>query len=275
MTAGAVSTDPLGTGWSALRGFFRDGAPALQRALDALQAAEPEVRRGGDDARLTLWLLGVAAALQYTRHPESMDRALQRARELVNVVARAQGEPATVPYRTLVEGIYRDLADVIPAQAPAYVGDALAYSERTVRLARSSQRDDWLAAALASRGDLLLRQAGADRRAIRRAVTAHEDARRRWPARDAEGRAQAALGYAAALLAAGEMGKAEQVAREALAVFAAQADRFHEAAAHLVLARALFAQDHDEALDEQAAAVSLYKELGCRWEQRQAEGALG
>jgi tetratricopeptide (TPR) repeat protein len=275
MTAGTVSTDPLGTGWSALRGFFRDGAPALQRALDALQAAEPEVRRGGDDARLTLWLLGVAAALQYTRHPESMDRALQRARELVNVVARAQGEPATVPYRTLVEGIYRDLADVIPAQAPAYVDNALAYSERTLRLARSSQRDDWLAAALASRGDLLLRQAGADRRAIRRAVTAHEDARRRWPARDAEGRAQAALGYAAALLAAGEMGKAEQVAREALAVFAAQADRFHEAAAHLLLARALFAQDQDEALDEQAAAVSLYKELGCRWEQRQAEGALG
>jgi tetratricopeptide (TPR) repeat protein len=274
MTAGAVSADPLGTGWSALRGFFRDGAPALQGALDALQAAEPEVRRGGDDARLTLWLLGVAAALQYTRNPESMDRALQRARELVNVVTRTQGEPATVPYRTLVEAIYRDLADVIPAQAAAYVGDALEYSERTVRLARASKRDDWLATARASRGDLLLRQAGADRRAIRRAVTAHEDARHRWPARDAEGRAQAALGYAAALLAAGEIGKAEQVAREALAVFSAQADRFHEAAAHLLLARALFAQDQDEALDEQAAAVSLYKELGCQWEQRQAEGAL-
>ncbi|MDR7419236.1 MAG: hypothetical protein QN178_10040 [Armatimonadota bacterium] len=275
MTAGAVSVDPLGAGWSALRAFYRDGAPALRTALDALQAAEPEVRRSHEDARLTLWLLGVATALQHTRNPESMDRALQRARELVNVVARAQDESATVPYRTLVEGIYRDLADVIPPQAAAYVTEALDYSERTVRLARESRRDDWLAAALASRGDLLLRAAGADRRMIRRAVTAHEDARRHWPARDVEGRAQAALGYASALLAAGEADKAERVLREVLPTFEARADRYHQAAAHLLLARALLAQDRDEALDEQAAAVSLYKELQCRWEQKLAEGALG
>jgi hypothetical protein len=274
MTSGAPAADPLGAGWAALRAFFHGGTQKLEAALDSFRAAEPAVRRSGDPAQLTLWLLGIATTLQYTRTPESMDVALQRARELVNVVARTQGEPATIPYRTLVEAIARDLADVIPAQAGAYLAEAIGYSDRTLRLARAAKRDEWLAPALASRGDLLLRQAGTDPRVIRRALTLYEDARRRWPARDADGRAQVTLRYAAALLAAGKAGPAEAAAREALAVCVRGGDRYHEAEAHLVLARALFAQDQDDALDEQAAAVSLYKELGCRWERARAEGAL-
>jgi tetratricopeptide (TPR) repeat protein len=274
MTSGAPAADPLGAGWAALRAFFHDGTAALQAALDGFRAAESGVRRSGDPAHLTLWLLGVATALQYTRTPEPMDIALQRARELVNVVARTQGEPATISYRTLVEAIARDLADVIPAQASAYLAEALEYSDRTLRLARKAKRDEWLAAALASRGDVLLRHAGTDRRVVRRALTLYEDARRRWPARDVDGRAQATLRHAAALLAAGKAVPAEAAAREALAVFARSGNRYHEAGAHLTLARALLAQDSDEALDEQAAAVSLYKELGCRWERARAEGAL-
>ena len=40
-----------------------------------------------------------------------------RARELVNVVGRTQDESTTIPYRTLVEGVYRDLAWVVPSEA--------------------------------------------------------------------------------------------------------------------------------------------------------------
>ncbi|MDR7483331.1 MAG: LuxR family transcriptional regulator, partial [Armatimonadota bacterium] len=88
------------------------------------------------------------------------------------------------------------------------------------------------------------------------------------------GRAQAAVGYAEALVAAGRAARAEAVAREAIAVLAAGGDRYHEAAARLALARALAALDQPEAFDEQAAAVDLYRRLGCRWEQRRAEAAL-
>jgi hypothetical protein len=274
MSAGVAAADRLEAGWSALRAFFIEGAVALQRAIEALQAAEPEIRESGDVSRLTFWLLAMATALQHTRRPEPMESALRRARELVNVVARTQGDVATIPYRTNVEVIYRDLADVVPPQAGEYLAEGLAYSDRTVGLARRAARDDWLAAALASRGDLVLRRAGRDRRAIRRAVTLHEDARRRWPRRDAEGRARASLEYAEALLAIGEAGKAELLAREALAAFQERGDRYHQAGAHVVLARALFALDRNDALDEQAAAVSLYQTLGCRWERTRAEGAL-
>jgi hypothetical protein len=274
VTGPAVAADPLSTGWSALRAFFHDGVPKLEEALAAFAAAEADVRRSGDTSRLTLWLLGTTTALQYTRRPEAMDTALQRGRELVNVVGRDQGEPATIPYRTVVEAVYRDLADVVPAQAETTLAAGVEYSDRTVRLARRARRDEWLAAAQASRADLLVRRAGADRRAIRRAVKLYEDARPRWPARDVEGRAQAALRYGGALLAAGDAAKSAQVAREALATFVARGDRYHEAGAHLALARALFALDRDEALDEQAAAVSLYKTLKCRWELRRAEEAL-
>jgi len=274
MRAAPTAADPLQAGWAALRDFFRQGADALTRAIDLLRSAEAGVRRSGDPTQMTLWLLALATALRYTRRPEPMDEALRRARELVNLVARTQDEAATIPYRTVVEGIYADHADVVPGQAVASVAAGLRYSDRTMRLARRVGRDDCLAAALASRGDLMLRRAGADRRSVRRAVSLHEEARRRWPARDDEGRAQAGLGYAAGLLAAGEAAKAELVAREALAVFTRAGDRYHEARAHLVLARALLALQRDDALDEQAAAASLFKILGCRWELRQAERAL-
>ncbi|MBI3998851.1 MAG: hypothetical protein HY355_07435, partial [Armatimonadetes bacterium] len=231
-------------------------------------------RSAGDPSRLSLWLLGLATALRYSRQPERMEAGLARARELVNLIARTQGEAATIPYRTLVEACYRDLADVVPAQARQALDEGLDYSERTVRLARKAARDEPLAPALASRGDLLMRRAG-DRRTMRRAVAAHEEARRRWPSRDAEGRAHATLGYAQALLAIGETVKAEQIAREALTEFVSRGDRYHEAGARLLLARALFAQDRSEALDEHAAAVRLYRLLGCRWEGRRAEAALG
>lgn len=270
----APAADPLQVGWTALRDFFRQGRGALTRAIELLRSAEAGVRRSGAPTRMTLWLLALATALRYTRNPESMDEALERARELVNLVARAQDEAATIPYRTVVEGIYCDHADVVPAQAVASVAAGLQYSDRTVRLARRVGRDDWLAAALASRGDLMLRHAGTDRRGIRRALTLHEEARRRWPARDHAGRAQAGLGYAAALLAAGEASKAELVARESLAAFAGCGDRYHEAGAHLMLARVLLALQRDDALDEQAAAASLFKILGCRWELGQAERVL-
>ncbi|OFX26775.1 MAG: hypothetical protein A2Z07_00370 [Armatimonadetes bacterium RBG_16_67_12] len=274
MIAGVVTADPLDVGWAALRAFFREGSAALQQALEALQRAEVQVRASGDPTRQTLWLLGMATALRYTRRPEPMDAALDRARELVNLTARTQGDAAAVPYRTHVEAIARDLADVVPAQARAYLDDAIAYSDRTVKLARKVARDEWLAPALASRGDLLVRRSGGDRRAIRRGLVLLEDARRRWPSRDAEGRAQAGVRYTEALLAIREPARAELVAREAMAAFDARGDRYHAAAAHLVLARALLALDRNEALDEQAAAVALYRMLGCRWELKQAEGAL-
>ncbi|MDR7523300.1 MAG: hypothetical protein QN168_12655 [Armatimonadota bacterium] len=273
--ARAVAVEPLEAGWSLLRAFFSEGHPALERALEALRAAEGRVRASGDPARLTLWLLGISTALRYTRRPEPMETALERARELVNVVARAQGDAATIPYRTLVEATYRDLADVVPARADAALAAGLAFSDRTMRLARRIRRDEYLAAASASRGDLIVRHDPGDRRAVRRAVALHEEARRRWPPRDPCGRAVAGVGYAGALLAAREAARAELVARDALAVFRQQGDRYHEAAAHLVLARALLRQDRPEALDEQAAAADLFRALGCRWELRRAEGALG
>jgi hypothetical protein len=275
MIMGVVAADPLDVGWAALRTFFREGSAALRQAIEALQQAEMQVRASGDSTRQTLWLLGMATALRYSRKPEPMDAALDRARELVNHTARTQGDAAAVPFRTHVEAIARDLADVVPAQARAYLDDAIAYSERTVKLARKASRDEWLAPALASRGDLLVRRSGGDRRAIRRGVVLLEDARRRWPARDVEGRAQAGVRYAEALLAIGEPARAELIAREAIAVFEVRGDRYHTAAARLVLARALLALDRNEALDEQAAAVALYRVLGCRWELKQAEGALG
>ncbi len=271
----ATALDPLSAGWTALRAFFTEGMDALERALGAFEAAEADVRRPGDPSRLVLWLLGQATALRYTRRPEPMETGLARARELVNLVARTQEEAATIPYRTHVEGIAADLALVIPAQAAEFLTDGLAYSERTVRLARKAAREEWLAVAAASRGDLLLRSAApSDRRAIRRASALHEDARRRWPAREPYGRAQAGLGYAAALLALHEAAKAEIILREALAIFMANNDRYHEAGGRTLLARALYELDQTEALDEQSAAVALYRKLGCRWEALRAEGAL-
>jgi hypothetical protein len=274
MNTDTTTASPLQAGLAAMQAFFREGEPALRRALDAFQAAEAGVRASTDSATLTLWLLGTATALRYTRRPEPMEAGLQRARELVNAAARAQGEAATIPYRALVESLYRDLADVVPAGARESLAAGLEYSERTVRMARRARRDDWLAAALSSRADLLSRAAGDERRVLRRAVTLYEEARRRWPARDAEGRARVGIGYAAALLASGQAGKAEITARESLTVLTARDDRYHEAAARLVHARALYALGLDEALDEQAAAAGAYRMLGCRWEIKQAEGAL-
>lgn len=273
------TADPVAAGWTALRAFFTEGMPALERATDALRAAEPLVRSGGDSARASLWLLGLATALRYTRRPEPMEAGLQRARELVNLVARTQGEASAVPYRTHVEGILRDLADVVPSNARAFVDEGLAYSSRTVRLARATGRDEWLAPALASRGDLLARLAPLDDGAtIRRAIAAHADARRRWPARDPYGRAQATLGYADALLSRArrrpEPDRAEALVRKAMPEFLGQRDRYHEAAAWLLLARALAALDRDQALDAQDAAVGLFRTLGCRWEAARAEQAL-
>lgn len=268
-----MAADPLSAGWTALRAFFSEGAAARDRALEAFAAAERAVRSSGDANRLSLWLLGMATALRYTRRPEPMEAGLARARELVNLVARTQPEDATIPYRTHVEAAHRDLADVIPAQAEQMLDQGIAYSDRTLRLAKRAARDEWLAAAQASRGDLLLRRAR-DRRAARRALAAHEGARRRWPSRDIEGRTQAGLGYAEALLAMKEAGRAEAVALESTGVFRRLGDRYHEAAARLILARALFALDQSDALDEQAAAVALYAGLGCVWEARKAEGAL-
>ncbi|HET8678701.1 MAG TPA: hypothetical protein VFM39_01170 [bacterium] len=270
----AVAADPLAAGWTALRAFFSEGAAARDRALEAFQAAERAVRASGDSSTLSLWLLGMATALRYTRRPEPMEAGLARARELVNLIAREMSESATIPYRTYVEAAYRDLADVIPAQSESLLNEAIAYSDRTLRLAKATARDEWVAAAQASRGDLLLRRAR-DRRALRRALVAHEDARRRWSSRDAEGRAQAGIGYGETLLALGEAAKAERIARESLGVFVRSGDRYHEAAARLLLARALFALDQSDALDEQASAVALYQALGCAWEARRAEGALG
>ena len=276
----AATADPVAAGWAALRAFFTDGVAALERATEAFQAAEPSVRAGGDPARTTLWLLGLATALRYSRRPEPMEAGLERARELVNLVARTQDETATIPYRTHVESILRDLADVVPAQAQGFLAEGLEYSERTVRLARKAARDEWLAPALASRGDLLQRLAATrDGPTIRRAVVAHEEARRRWMSRDLYGRAQAALGYGDALLSPSrrrcEPGKAETVAREALPIFLNHRDRYHEASARLLLARALFALDQSEALDEHAAAIALFHALGCRWEAARAQRALG
>jgi hypothetical protein len=271
----ATAADPLNAGWTALRAFFSDGMVALEAAVAAFGAAEVAIRRSADPSRLVLWLLGQATALRYTRSPEPMEAGLERSRELVNVVARTQDEAATIPYRTLVESILRDLADVIPLQASSYLADGLAYSERTARLARKVGRDEWLAVALASRADLLLRATPAgDRRAIRRVVTLHEEARRRWLARDPYGRAQAGLGYTGALLVLHEAPKAELTVREALAVFAVNNDRYHEAAGRVLLARALYEQDQSDALDEQGAAITLFRTLGCRWEASRAEGAL-
>ncbi len=270
----ATAADPLHAGWVALRAFFSDGTDALEQALGAFEAAEGTVRRSGDPSHLTLWLLGQATALRYTRKPEPMEAGLERARELVNLIARTQGEAATISYRTLVEAITGDLADVIPAQAAEYLADGLAYSDRSWRLAKKAGRDEWLAVAAASRGDLLRRSAAADRRTVRRALTLHEDARRRWPARDPYGRAQAGLGYAEALLVLHEDAKADLIVREALAIFLANTDRYHEAAGRVLLARALYALDESDALDEQAAAVALYRRLGCRWEASRAGAAL-
>jgi hypothetical protein len=274
MSAPLAPADALRAGWTALRAFFTEGTPALERARDALAAAEPEVRASADPAQLVLWLLATTTALQYTRRPEPMEAGLDRARELVNLVARTQGEVASTTYRPRVEAIARDLADVVPAGAGRYVADGLAYSERTVRLARQAARDDYLAPALASQGDLLMRLPGADRRALRRAVTLHTEARRRWPPRDAEGRAQAGLGYAQALFSAGEAAKAEAPIRDAVAVFERFGDRYHRAAAHLLLARVLLALDRAEAFEAQAAALDLFRALDCRWELARAEGAL-
>ncbi len=274
MTSAAVSVDRLGAAWSALRAFFSDGMPALERATEAFASVEGAVRSAGDGDRLILWLLGTATALRYSRRPEPMEVGLARARELVNVVGRTQDETMTVPYRTLVEGVYRDLAWVVPLEAGAYLEQGLEYAERTMRLAKRAARDEWLAQAQASRGDLLLEYA-TDRRARRRALTAHEDARRRWPLRDLYGRAQAAIGYGRALLSLGEAARAETVVRETLPVFDAQHDRYHQAAARVLLARALYAQDDSDALDEHAAALALYRALGCRWELARAETALG
>jgi hypothetical protein len=270
----AVGADRVGAAWTALRAFFAEGMPARERAAESFAASENEVRAAADVDRLILWLLGSATALRYSRRPEPMEVGLARARELVNVVGRAQGEIATVSHRTLVEGICRDLAWMVPSQAAAYVEQGLDYADRTGRLAKRAGRDEWLAQAGASRGDLLL-EAATDRRSLRKALIAHEDARRRWPSRDPYGRAQAALGYARVLLALGEPARAELVVRETLVVFEAQHDRYHEAGALDLAARALFAQDQSAALDAQAAAIALYRALDCRWEMKRAETALG
>ena len=258
-----------------MRAFFSEGAEALQRATAAFEAAESQVRAAGDPSRQILWLLGFSTALRHSRRPEPMEEGLARARELVNLTARILGEEATVPYRTHVETSYRDLADVLPKAAEGYLEAGLDYSDRTMRLARRGARDEWIAAAASSRGDLVLRAGRPnDRRAIRRAIVLYKEARRRCPAGQREGRAQAGLGYAEALLCDGRAGEAEGIVRDALAVFTAAGDRYHEAAAMLILAQALAAMDQSEALDEHAAAVALFKMLGCRWELAQAQAAL-
>lgn len=270
-----MAADPVSVGWAALRAFFSEGAEALQRATAAFEAAEGEVRAAGDPSRQILWLLGLSAALRHSRRPEPMEEGLARARELVNLTARILGDEATVPYRTHVETSYRDLADVLPKAAEGYLEAGLDYSDRTMRLARRGAREEWIAAAASSRGDLVLRAGRPDdRRAIRRAIVLYKEARRRCPAGQRDGRAQTGLGYAEALLYDGRAGEAEGIVRDALAVFTAGGDRYHEAAARLILARALAALDQSEALDEHAAAVALFRALGCRWELVQAQAAL-
>jgi len=270
-----VAADPVSTGWVALRAFFSEGAAALERATIAFETAESEVRAAGDPSLQILWLLGLSTALRHSRRPEPMEEGLARARELVNLAARILGEEATVPYRTHVEALYRDLADVLPAAADGCLEAGLDYSDRTLRLARRGGRDEWIAAAAASRGDLVLRVGRPrDRRAIRRAIALFKEARRRWPAGQREGPAQACLGLAEALLYDGRAGEAEGIIRSALAVFTAGGDRYHEAAARLILARVLFALDRTEALEEHAASVALFKALGCRWELAQAQAVM-
>lgn len=270
-----MAADPISTGWMALRAFFSEGAEALQRATVAFESAESQVRASGDPSRLIMWLLGISTALRHSRWPEPMEEGLTRARELVNLTAQILGEEATVPYRTHVEESCKDLADVVPAQADRFLETGLDYSDRTIRLARRSERDEWIAAAAASRGGLVLRAGRPDdRRAIRRAIALHKEARRRWPAGQREGRAQAGLEYAEALLRTGRAGEAEGIAREALAVFTAGGDRYHEAAARLILARALSVLDRTGAVEEHLAAVALYRILGCRWELARAQEAL-
>ncbi len=266
--------DPLETGWAALRAFFSEGRPALERAIEALRQAEDRVRGDNDSSALFLWLHGMATAFRYSRMPEQMEAGLDRARELVNLVALSQGGAAAVPFRTNVEAIYTDLSDVVPAEADEHISHGISYSDRSVRLARASGHDDWRAAAAASRGDLLLRSGlrGSPSK-VRSAVSLHEDARRRWPTRDPGGRALAGLGFAEALLGAGKPGRAEAVAAESLAALPG-GDRYHEARARLIRARALFLLDSAEALDEHEAAVAAYRSLGCRWELRRAEEAL-
>jgi hypothetical protein len=265
--------DQLGAAWAALRAFFSEGMTALQRATEGFASSEGAVRSARDDSRLILWLLGTATALRYSRRPEPMETGLARARELVNVVGRLQDEVTTVPYRALVEGIYRDLAWVVPSQAGDYIARGLEYSDRSLRLARRAGGSEWAAQAYASRGDLLAERAS-DRRGRRTALTAHEEAQRRWPARDRYGWAQASIGYARTLLSVGEAFRAASVARETVPVFQARGDRYHEATARVVLAQALYAQDESDALDAQAAAAALFRALGCRWELARAEAAL-
>lgn len=272
--AGA-SSEALRTAWAELRAFFSEGATALERALEAFRRAEADARRSADASALTLWLLGVSTALQYTRRPEAMESALERARELANVVARSQTETASVPYRVRVEECYRDLADVVPAGADRALNDGIEYAERTRRLAREAARDDWLALSQASRADLLVRRAGGDRRAAKRALALYDDARARWPARDAAGRAQLALRQAEGLLIAGDPARAEMVVREALPHFERERDRYHAATGRWLLARALWALEHNDALDEQAEAVAAFRALGTRWELGRAERTFG
>ncbi len=270
-----MAADPVSAGWAALRAFFSEGVEALRRATAAFEAAGREVRASANPSRQIAWLLGLSTALRYSRRPEPMEEGLARSRELVNLAARILGEEAAVPYRTNVEASCRDLADVIPAQAKGFLDAGLDYSGRTMRLARRAARDEWIAAAGASRGDLVLRAAHhGDRRAILRAIALQREARRRWPAAHREGRAQAGLGYAEALLCGGRAGEAELIAGEALGVFVAAGDRYHEAAVRLMLARALHALGRAEAPDEHARAVGLFRTLGCRWELARAEGAL-
>jgi hypothetical protein len=264
----------LHAAWADLRSFFSEGYAALERSLEAFRRAEPEVRGSADTSVLTLWLLGISAALQHVRSPEATETALARARELVNLVVRTQGEDASIPYRVRVEECHRDLADIDPSVAERALVQGLEYGDRTLRLAKDAARDDWLAASLASRADLLARTAGGNRRALKRALTLFEDAKSRWPVRDAPGRAELALRHAEGLLVAGDAARAEMMVRDALPQFERDHDRYHEATGRWLLARALFALDRSEALDEQALAVDAFRALGTRWELRRAERAF-
>ncbi|MBI3998221.1 MAG: hypothetical protein HY355_04240, partial [Armatimonadetes bacterium] len=68
-----ATADPLAAGWASLRAFFTEGTDALQRAIEVFQQAAGAERSAGDPSRLSLWLLGLATALRYSRQPERME----------------------------------------------------------------------------------------------------------------------------------------------------------------------------------------------------------
>jgi hypothetical protein len=274
-------------GWRHIAAFFREGCAHLPPAITALREAERAQRRTGATGDLEVTLMGLSLALRLRRDPEDGQRAVVLAQELVNAVRRRRGDAEALPFRSYLEGAYKDLAQLETADAAARTASlGIEACDRTLRVAREERSPQVVPSAQATKAALLLRlaalephertprggRAGALRREAAKLYTA---ALRDWPAHDTAGRAVIQLEMAEMYAAAPEsQERALRLLDEASATLTRIDNRYQAARAARIRAQIAVARGGPDALDALEGAAAAFRALGCEQDAREVEALL-